>query len=56
MRTKYEYLVMIGDDMISDHFTRESARKSLKMCKADGFTEAKIYQQEYVFIKSKQVR
>lgn len=57
MRTKFEYAVSTEDTTFATGlYTRQDARSVLAEVKEAGFTDAKIYQQEYVFIKSKQVR
>lgn len=57
MKTKYQYSVSTTDQILADDLeTREDARSVLRSLKAQGHTDAKIYQSEFVHILTKQVR
>lgn len=56
MKTKFEYLIADSNNIFAVCSTRNESRKSLRSLKAQGHTDAKIYQSEFVHILTKQVR
>ncbi|WP_443698947.1 hypothetical protein [Pseudomonas sp.] len=57
MRTKFSYSIQDASNIFADDLsTRSSARAALAEVKEQGFTTAKIYQEEMMVIRSRQVR